>query len=80
MKDFDDAPDFDLQSELEALQPYVSPTGSREEVMRQMESCPVCGSQLQFTYFADFTNLTTNEVVRCPECNYRARKGHRSLN
>lgn len=79
MKDLEDFNEVDLQAELEGLQPYVSPTASRDEVIRQLETCPVCASQLQFTYFADFTNMATNEVVRCNECNYRARKGLQSL-
>ena len=79
MEDSEDNLDLDFQSDWETLQPYISPTAKKEEVIRQMESCPVCGSQLQFTYFADFVSLMTNEVVRCYECNYQLRKGLKSL-
>ena len=80
MRDFDEyTDDTDMQSEMEALQPYISPTAPKEDIIRQLETCPICGNQLQFTYFADFINLSTHEVVRCNDCNYRARKGLQSL-
>ncbi len=79
MTDFDDSSELDLGNEMEALQPYVSPTATKEEVIRKLENCPVCGSQLHFTYFADFAHMATNEVARCNECNYRSRKGLQAL-
>lgn len=79
MMEFDDTAEFDLQSELENLQPYISPTATKEEVIRKLETCPVCGNQLHFTYFADFAHMATNEVARCNECNYRTKKGLQAL-
>ena len=78
MKDVDDG-DFDFAGEPEDTQSYIDHTASKEEVIRQLEICPICGNQLQFSYFADFINLVTNEVVRCYECSYRARTGLKNL-
>lgn len=79
MMEFDENADLEIQSEIEPGQPYISPTATKEEVIRKLETCPVCGSQLHFTYFADFTHLATNEIARCHECNYRHRKGLQAL-
>ncbi len=79
MIEFDDATEAEIQTEMENMQPYISPTATKEEVIRKLESCPVCGSQLHFTYFADFAHMATNEIARCNECNYRHRKGLQAL-
>lgn len=66
--------EFDAEKELESLTPYENPSASPQEVMRVMETCPVCASRLHFTHFADFTRLVAHEVVRCDECGYKVKK------
>lgn len=70
---------WEAQGGLEDILLYVDATASREEIIKQMESCPVCGGKLRFSYFADFSNLCTNEIARCNECHYRSKKGVKAL-
>jgi C4-type Zn-finger protein len=44
------------------------------EVMRLLETCPVCANRLHFTHFSDFSRLVAFEVVRCDECGYKVKK------
>ena len=69
-----DEVEFDTEKELEQLSPYENPTGSPQEVMRCLETCPVCAARLHFTHFADFTRMVAHEVVRCDECGYKFKK------
>lgn len=70
-----EAEDFDTDPQQEIdLSPYQNPTASIIEAIRLMESCPVCGSRVHFTSFADFSRMTTHEVSRCEDCGYRAKK------
>ncbi len=74
-READDATlDLDLHQEMDVLAPYLNPTASAEEVVRIMEGCPVCGTQLHFTHFADFARWLTHESVRCDDCGYRAKR------
>lgn len=66
--------EFDPEKELEQLAPYENPTASPQEVMRLMETCPVCASRLHFSHFSDFTRLLAHEVARCEECGYKVKK------
>lgn len=66
--------EFDAEKELEQLVPYENPSASPLEVMRALETCPVCASRLHFTHFSDFTRLVAHEVVRCDECGYKVKK------
>lgn len=78
-KELEDLQDLELQSELEKLQPYIDTTASKEDIIRQLEGCPICGSRLHFTYFADMVNLNTHEVANCNECGYRFRNPNHQL-
>ena len=73
-KEFDDALDLDLDEELKNLTPYPNPTAPAQEVIRLLETCPICGSGLHSTHFADFSLLTSHEVVRCDDCGYKAQR------
>lgn len=66
--------DLDAERELEALVPYENPSASPQEVMRLLETCPVCANRLHFTHFSDFSRLVAHEVVRCDECGYKVKK------
>jgi C4-type Zn-finger protein len=39
-----------------------------------MEACPICGSKMQLTHFADFSDLTSTEIGRCDECGFKGKK------
>lgn len=75
----DDFRDEELDKEMENFVPYVSPTGGVAEVIKGLESCPVCGCNLHFTNFTDFARMVSHEVVRCDECGYRAKKDMSNL-
>lgn len=64
----------DETPEAETFIPYQSPTGSVEDVIRMLESCPLCGAKMHFTNFSDFARMVSHEVCRCEECGYRAKK------
>ena len=67
------------KNSLEDILLHVDATASKEEIIRQMETCPICGGKLRFSYFADFPNLCTNEIARCNECHYRSKRGLKAL-
>ncbi|MBN20141.1 MAG: hypothetical protein CL678_02550 [Bdellovibrionaceae bacterium] len=49
-------------------------TGEPHEVLEKYHRCPICASHLSFNHFTDFSQNTTQEHVKCPECGIRIRK------
>ena len=72
--EFDDFIEEEAEVEQENFVPYLSPTASADEVLRQLEACPICCCKLHFTNFTDFARMVSHEVVRCGECGYQAKK------
>lgn len=72
-KEFDEF-DTDVQTELEAYTPYQNPTATVFEAIKLMEACPICGSKLHLTHFADYHQMTSFEASRCDECGYKSKK------
>jgi len=62
------------EAEVENFVPYQNPTATKDEAIRLLEGCPICGCKLHFTNFSDFARMVSHEVVRCEECGYRAKK------
>ncbi len=55
-----------------------SPVGkthsNSKDAVRKYSKCPICDSNLHFTYHTDFNLNTTQETVKCPECVIRIRR------
>lgn len=66
--------DVEIKTELEPVSTYQNPTATIFEVIRMMEACPICGSKMHLTHFADFSELTSTEVGRCDECGYKGKR------
>lgn len=64
----------ETETEVENFVPYQNPTATKDEAIRLLEGCPICGCKLHFTNFSDFARMVSHEVVRCEECGYRAKK------
>ena len=43
---------------------------SVDEVISQIERCPKCGDQVDFTHLADLENLYVHEEVCCKKCGW----------
>jgi ribosomal protein S27AE len=53
---------------------------SVDDVKKQIDECPVCGSKLLLSHMPDYKNLLVQETARCIECGASDRKVIHVLN
>lgn len=47
---------------------------SVDDVKKQIDECPTCGSKLLLSHMPDYKNLLVQETARCIECGANDRK------
>lgn len=46
---------------------------SLRDILNRYTHCTICGANLHFTHFTDFSRNLTQEIAKCPECGVKAR-------
>lgn len=55
---------MDLQNGL----PTVSEESKKEEIVKALSTCCLCGTTLEFTHVTHHVNQMVQEAAKCPSC------------